>query len=513
VAPFKCLELPRPFVRGGSVPDDLLHLDLSGDIHHYARHQVADNYASVVAGGGAFLHPSHTRHVHPQGASHDAKRWPPTPRVLYPERDDSAKATTERLLNPYTIVRGGLAWLLAGVLSALGGIALFGELTAPATLHDALDKLFGAEAWNALLDGPRLATLLASLAAALIAVLRWPPKQAADDCADALPADIRWRPVTSTLAAIVATALIVLSTPAWPGSWLEAKGLGVATLGSSLCLIAHSMVLVVAVAWAVAHLKLLPAARKRHRIRWLDYLARWSVVALGAASTYHGLRVYGSPPGAFAAAGLVLALLAATAGLAASAWFYAAKFQGTGTKVVLALVALGFGINVLFAPVLLMTYAGWWAACAVAAAWVQAIVASKVVRSKLGLSLSFLLSVAVPLLFIVASAPSGPKSSLVQLPVSQIPHGLAVFVVGAALGAVWLGHYFAFALALGCHNNEAGSAARIDRFCHFIRFRIDASGIVGYVIGVDELVPDCSVTTVKPKLIDSFRLKLPASGE
>jgi hypothetical protein len=85
------------------------------------------------------------------------------------------------------------------------------------------------------------------------------------------------------------------------------------------------------------------------------------------------------------------------------------------------------------------------------------------VRSKLALSLSFMFSLAIPISFVVALAWGTPSSS--GLPACHSPHGAVVFLVGSVLGAAWLGHYFALALALGCHNNEAGSAARIDQFC------------------------------------------------
>jgi hypothetical protein len=82
--------------------------------------------------------------------------------------------------------------------------------------------------------------------------------------------------------------------------------------------------------------------------------------------------------------------------------------------------------------------------------------------------------------------------------------------VGALLGCVWFGAYLAFALSIGCHNNEAGSAARIDRFCHFIRIKLERDRITCYVIGFEELAN--ANEPLQPKLIDEFHLGEARSG-
>ncbi|HTU58483.1 MAG TPA: hypothetical protein VMF89_08615, partial [Polyangiales bacterium] len=81
---FADLRLPRPFAeQAPAFPEpEQLHLDLSGDVHHYARYADPEhpNYASVVAGGGsAFVHPTHTSHFDAQ------KPWPPRAAKLYPD--------------------------------------------------------------------------------------------------------------------------------------------------------------------------------------------------------------------------------------------------------------------------------------------------------------------------------------------------------------------------------------------------------------------------------------------
>jgi hypothetical protein len=54
------------------------------------------------------------------------------------------------------------------------------------------------------------------------------------------------------------------------------------------------------------------------------------------------------------------------------------------------------------------------------------------------------------------------------------------------------------------HNNEAGGAARIERFKQFIRFRLTEDDLTGYVIAIDE--PKTKGRLLAPRVIDVFRL-------
>jgi hypothetical protein len=115
---FTKLDLPLSFIqqKDGKLTGPSCRLDLSGDIHHYARHwglgrteepASRPNYASVVAGGGgAFLHPSHTN------VGEVAQN------ALYPSPADSHSLMLRRLLNPWRIATGGYVWL-AGMVAAV----------------------------------------------------------------------------------------------------------------------------------------------------------------------------------------------------------------------------------------------------------------------------------------------------------------------------------------------------------------------------------------------------------
>jgi hypothetical protein len=97
-------------------------LDLSGDVHHYARYwgpasaqnksekkekkPNANSYASVVSGaGGAFHHPSTT---------FDGEI---VEQALYPARDVSRKAVAETLFKFWNIFTGGRVWLFGLIIA------------------------------------------------------------------------------------------------------------------------------------------------------------------------------------------------------------------------------------------------------------------------------------------------------------------------------------------------------------------------------------------------------------
>jgi hypothetical protein len=107
-------------------------LDVSGDVHLYARYwgpeshrggsaghrPSSDNYASVVSGaGGAFHHPSFT------SGSEIAEQ------AIYPDKTVSLHAVADRVLNPYRIARGGSVWLLGFLIafSMYFGALLFAQ--------------------------------------------------------------------------------------------------------------------------------------------------------------------------------------------------------------------------------------------------------------------------------------------------------------------------------------------------------------------------------------------------
>ena len=76
--------------------------------------------------------------------------------------------------------------------------------------------------------------------------------------------------------------------------------------------------------------------------------------------------------------------------------------------------------------------------------------------------------------------------------------------LGAVMSCAFFGSYLAVTLAFDGHNNEAGGAARIEGFKHLIRFRLNAQGLTGYVIAIDQAETDGS--KLKPKIVDVFHI-------
>lgn len=129
---FEALGLERPFLkRPEPLCEGECRLDLSGDIHHYARYfgptpasGESGSYASVMSGGcGAFLHASQT----------NLKEVPQ--RVLYPKADVSRARVADELFKHTNIVKGGWVWLFG----ALPAFALFFSATVTPSGRDAVD--------------------------------------------------------------------------------------------------------------------------------------------------------------------------------------------------------------------------------------------------------------------------------------------------------------------------------------------------------------------------------------
>jgi hypothetical protein len=100
------------------------------------------------------------------------------------------------------------------------------------------------------------------------------------------------------------------------------------------------------------------------------------------------------------------------------------------------------------------------------------------------------------------SGPLLPLSNLTWVIASCLLAGL----VGTLMTCVWLGWYFAVALACNGHTDQAGGAARIERFKQFIRFRLTENDLTGYVIAVDD--PKMHGWELEPKIIDVFQLRV-----
>jgi hypothetical protein len=148
---FRQLGLPRPFLPEEELETEeprleghQIRLDLSGDIHLYARYwgppsgenprenatapqPSSANYASVVSGiGGAFHHPSQT-YV-------DEVRE----QTLYPPVDVSRAAVAREVFKPWKLWSGGGVWLVG----LLAGFIIYFAATIVPSSRDAISNLY-----------------------------------------------------------------------------------------------------------------------------------------------------------------------------------------------------------------------------------------------------------------------------------------------------------------------------------------------------------------------------------
>lgn len=79
-------------------------------------------------------------------------------------------------------------------------------------------------------------------------------------------------------------------------------------------------------------------------------------------------------------------------------------------------------------------------------------------------------------------------------------------IFGLIFSCIWVGWYFGVCLRFNGHNNETGGAARIEKFKQFIRFRLTADDLVGYVIAVDQPKAKGSEVQGDVRIVDVFRL-------
>lgn len=127
---FCFLDLTRPFMyrEGKEARPDIrteeqrlalsafrCRLDISGDVHHYARYwgeKPGNDYASVVSGGGgASMSPTQTDYEEVQE------------HALYPDKPSSTRDVNKQLFKPWVVIRGGNVWM-AGLIVAI--IVYFG---------------------------------------------------------------------------------------------------------------------------------------------------------------------------------------------------------------------------------------------------------------------------------------------------------------------------------------------------------------------------------------------------
>lgn len=571
---FQRLGLEPSFIEShaGKLEDGKCRLDIAGDTHHYERYWGSDqknampaNYASVVAGGGgAFLHPSHT----------DMAEVPR--RAHYPHRRDSHQLFTRALLNPLTVWQGGYIWLFGGLVALLSYFALtipqstvslfqqifngFHPVLANddgllSRIQSALRvDLSGAHA--SFFDSGYYLHLIAIglFAAALLIMWRaTKPSEQTDERKESGKLQKFMAKVTAPVVSLEAN--LKADADAWRKSIvLFMAPVPVGALLLMLLMMNHDqphplMAGLLMVMSGVASVLLLCLSRryrdilnqrsKTHReisfsffafnnkLKWnpeftWEALPFWGYGVLAAVYLIFGMLRYGTYSTSVMTFNLLIVIvwLIMTIGLIAVAYFWGGQlFSKAAGKIRLALIAAWCTFLLLTVPVCLALYADWKnlliiAAAAAAATWLagRIFALDRLVKDEFPLSdqtkLGYFLLAAwfVVGIFTLIAVTRGQS-----IPVDGL-RLLAAFLAGAVFSCIWLGWYFAVALAFNGHNNEAGGGSRSERYRHMIRFKLTDDSLTGYVIGIDQPVEDFTQEKSPVfRLVDVFTIRCSGS--
>lgn len=537
---FAALGLERPFLKDGEqIGAGKCRLDLSGDIHHYARHwgtprgtREARNYASVMAGGGgAFFHPTQTtiREVQPE--------------VIYPAPAESRRKVADQLFKLRNIWQGGYVWLFGAIIA----FVVFFAASFPQSSRDAFDsfppfvdlgvstgrleqpavsyvrQMPRAPWWTDAQSAPGgyfLAVVLLGLSLALlVGALAYSAKLFAKEY------DPTWskpRKVVTLPQRVVLWAMVFASFACF------AFGIGGLQQPESMQVLTRfgrSIIILVGLVWSV-----LAVVESLRYSEWLfeeahhrPVMARhswplWVLIVMSVLGFGSSVWFFGKHESAYLFADILLLLVVALVfgGLTFFAFSTGGGLKKGAGKLGFLLLGASHGLLQLAVPFLLVRkgHLVWAMLATLLVVVVFKFAGSWLAKKENGwlLALAWLALgaalLAVPFLLDATHEPVFFSEGI------NVPDGgwqrLALCLVAAAVGAVMscvlFGWYLAVALAFNGHNNEAGGAARIEGFKQVVRVRLNRDGLTGYVIAFDEAVEDGRGGKFRPKIVDIFHL-------
>ena len=526
---FAALGLERPFLKGAhqeQVPDDKCRVDLSGDIHHYARYLGPEagsgnsNYTSVMAGGGgAFFHPSQT----------DAGEVPQ--KILYPPANESRNETAVRLFRFINIWKGGYVQLF-GFLMAF---SLFFTAYFPRSSREAVNT-FPPFVWLGISPGAstpasqRPATRLEQLDRRI-----WTPKPAGYYLSSLsvlvslgllIAALLRSRrlfkkeydpkgmgprkKVTRAQRAIVWLLVAASFATVVLGIWgLRAFDTFLPTYLRSLIIFAALIWAILAVIQSIIYSGWLFEESYTGNIRAWHYWPIWVLLIMAVGQLGASRWVFGKHESSYLISDLVqlTVLLGGLIGLTYFAITTGGKLKKGFGKAGFLLLGISHAVLQLTVPFVLLRKGHWiWAPLvALAIVGIYQFIGRALAKLQNGwpLAISWIFFGAALLItpFVL------PSPSFLNIPDGFWPTlGLCLYAgaIGAVMSCALFGSYLAVALGFDGHNNEAGGAARIEGFKHLIRFRLNAQGLTGYVIAIDRVETDGA--KLKPKIVDVFHI-------
>lgn len=527
---FAALGLERTFLKNSEpLAQGKCRVDLSGDIHHYARYwgpppasETTSNYTSVMSGGGgAFFHPSHT----------NLKEV--TPLVLYPKADDSRKEVANQIFKFKNIVTGGWVWLFGFLIA----FALFFAANFPLSSKDTVDSF---PLWVKLGVSPPVSAQTSQPPPTYVKPL---PRYTWGPNAPEKPPDFFLWIILLIVSVIAIGAALIYSTRLFAKEYdpngtikkivplskrLNVWGLvllafvclglgiwGFYTHEPALTRYARSLIILASLLWSVLAVILslrysewLFQEAYRVNVKAWRYWPIWVLVIMSVLGVGASLWIFGKHEAAFLISDLVQVLVLLFVGLGLIYFAYSSGThlkKGVG-KFGIVLLGASHALLQLSVPFLLVRKGHLlWAPLATL---LLVIVFKFIGRSLAKLENGWPMAIAWILLgaglltipFIFHAAPLNMPNSF------GLKFLLCFYAgaIGAAMSCVLFGWYLAVALAFNGHNNEAGGAARIEGFKQFIRFRINREGLTGYVIAIDK--PNTQGGNLHPKIVDVFHL-------
>lgn len=543
---FESLGLKRPFLREEEkeekdrLTQDECRLDLSGDVHHYARYWGPDSgetdkpranqrgergedtrYASVVSGGGgAFLDPTNTYFG-------EIKE-----QVLFPTEDVSRAAMSTEILDFRKIRTGGsVHYIGAGIAFALCFAATFVP-NISAVLFRGLGPL------NDSLISLGMTAVVLSLLLVIIGNLLFARAFKAIDKwieAKKLNGKVKHKK-TASVQTLVIVVFLVLTV------FLMAFGIvrfvvyrkEIPPFTGSLLVF---MILVWSILMNIIYMqfteRLNNQAKARSIMNWEFYptyaILASPVIAFGAALWFFGKS---SLPAHLVADTVFLAVVTVSAvGVTLLALLVGAERHDwkRGGKVGYLFIGLWHALLQLVVPLLwtlsilhlVMSRDPNWAAAILLLPATYYIFRrfgiSKLRRNKRGMLLATwivygLLMIVPPVLYLfVWVGGRGIENVLATLPLwGKIVVCLIACGIGAYMSCVWFGWYLAVTMAFNGHNNEAGGAARLEGYKQFIRIRLTNNDLTAYVIGFDKALANGKELENEGNLriVDQFKLSI-----
>ncbi len=543
---------------------DECRLDLSGDVHHYARYwgpktdrdgkekprgeQDKDrhwdnSYASVVSGGGgAFFDPTNT---YLGGIKEQA---------LYPTVIESLTAMSKEILDVSVIRRGGFVHYLGAFI---GFIICFAAIVAPNTREtlfrypkDLLPSS-GIIVVGLVSVGISLVLLIVgNLVLGKVAVFksvlkridRWieaRKPEAGDE-----PARVQ-KKIAINQAVVIWLFLVVTVL-------FMAPGILILTWRRPFLALSNSFLIFLATVWAALMVilymqyteRLNGQANKRPLKKWLDYFPTWWMLIFAAVSFCSGLVFFGQSKAslpAFLFADMVfvtvvsLFLLGLIVGLA---WLVGGErhdwkgkigyvVMGSWHTLLQLTIPLVWTLSLLYLfrwqgiptferiftfiwivlLVVLILWASYWVFRRIGIRYVRKNYRKRLVATWIMFGLEMIVLPALYLFWECSERGVITTEELISMPLKWL---LGLCLAGAFIGAfmscVWFGWYLAVALLFNGHNNEAGGAARLEGYKQFMRIRLRKHDLTAYVIGFDKAQAEAKDLIPNLRLIDQFTL-------